>query len=74
MPLILHRRLDFPQRLVKSLSEMKALTLIVSSLGLLIGFSSCEKHDWEKTKKLYESKDDHAEHGHKDDAHKSDKH
>ncbi|WP_018969374.1 hypothetical protein [Rubritalea marina] len=44
---------------------MKALTLIVSSLGLLIGFSSCEKHDWEDTKKIFESKDD--AHGHGDD-------
>jgi ABC-type Zn2+ transport system substrate-binding protein/surface adhesin len=64
---------------------MKALTLIVSSLTLLIGFSSCEKHDWEDTKKLYETHDDHGhgdhghddhghgkDAGHKDDAHKSD--
>lgn len=44
---------------------MKRVILSVCVLAAGLGLMSCEKHDWEKTKKLYEhaDHDDHAEHG-----------
>ena len=47
---------------------MKSFILSASVLAFFVGLSSCEKHDWDKTKKLYESHDahGHADHGHDD--------
>ena len=41
---------------------MKLITLFFAALALFLG--SCERHDWEETKKLYEHGD------HKDDGKK----
>lgn len=51
---------------------MKFFILSASALALFVGLSSCEKHDWDKTKKLYETHDEpahaeesgHSGHGH----------
>ena len=54
---------------------MKFFILSASILAVFVGLSSCEKHDWDKTKKLYESHDAHGhdEHGHADKEHGEDK-
>ncbi|MGJ8671779.1 hypothetical protein [Rubritalea sp.] len=54
---------------------MKSFILSVSVVAVFVGLSSCEKHDWDKTKQLYESHDDHghsdnADHGHEGHDHK----
>jgi hypothetical protein len=46
---------------------MKSFILSASVLAAFIGLSSCEKHDWDETKKLYESSDDHGHDSHDDD-------
>lgn len=48
------------------LAVMKIFITSVSLFTLFIGLSSCEKHDWNKTKQLYESHDKagHGEAGH----------
>ena len=51
---------------------MKFFILSASALAIFVGLSSCEKHDWDKTKQLYKTHDGpaHAEesghegHGH----------
>ena len=53
---------------------MKSFILSASILAVFVGLSSCEKHEWDKTKQLYESHDahghdEHAEHGHADKEH-----
>lgn len=55
---------------------MKFFILSASLLSVFVGLSSCESHDWDKTKKLYESHgdashaapaaDSHADHDHGD--------
>ncbi|MEO1857980.1 MAG: hypothetical protein ABGY95_11540 [Rubritalea sp.] len=52
---------------------MKSFILSASILAVFVGLSSCEKHEWDKTKQLYESHDahghdDHAGHGHDEHA------
>jgi len=46
---------------------MKFFILSASILAVFVGLSSCEKHEWDKTKQLYES---HDAHGHDDHADK----
>ena len=53
---------------------MKLFILSASILAVFVGLSSCEKHEWDKTKQLYESHDahghdQHAEHGDADKEH-----
>ena len=53
---------------------MKFFILSASILAVFVGLSSCEKHEWDKTKQLYESHDahghdEHAEHDHGDKGH-----
>lgn len=50
---------------------MKLFITSASILTLFVGLSSCEKHEWDKTKKLYESHDEagHDDHGHDDHGH-----
>jgi len=50
---------------------MKFFILSASILAVFVGLSSCEKHEWDKTKQLYESHDAHGhdEHGHADKEH-----
>ena len=56
--------LDFRSREVMDLRVMKFFILSASILAVFVGLSSCEKHDWEDTKTLYESHgDDHADKG-----------
>lgn len=53
---------------------MKSFILSACVLAAFVGLSSCEKHDWDDTKKLYETKDEHGhdDHGHKDSQKKDD--
>ncbi|MFC5051468.1 hypothetical protein ACFPK9_12710 [Rubritalea spongiae] len=52
---------------------MKSFILSAGVVAAFVGISSCEKHDWDKTQKLYESHDEHGHddhgHGHSDAAH-----
>ena len=43
---------------------MKAILFITAALGLVLGFSACERQSWEETRKLHLDK--HEAHG--DDA------
>ena len=56
------------------LPVMKSFILSASILSVFVGLTSCEKHEWDKTKQLYESHDahghdDHSGHGHGHDKH-----
>lgn len=58
---------------------MKSFILSTCIVAAFVGLSSCEKHDWDKTKKLYETHDDkghddHSGHSHEGDDQKKDEH
>ncbi len=53
---------------------MKFFILSVSALAVFVGLSSCEKHDWKETQKLFDSnaksgQDDHGHAEHSEEKH-----
>ena len=46
---------------------MKKIIITVATISAFVTLSSCEKHDWEDTKRLHVDKAEHGSHGEKDD-------
>ena len=45
--------LAIPQRPIKEATYMKAILFIAAALGLVFGYSACERQSWEETRKLH---------------------